>query len=78
MKGPLLLIESMQRTKNHKGGSQREQGYLTAEAPNFIRELPEFFDNSEVRTLAEIEDELFRIMKAFIRELIKALHKANR
>jgi len=34
--------------------------------------LLEFFGNSEVRTLAEIEDELSRIMKAFIRELIKA------
>jgi len=34
--------------------------------------LLEFFDNSEVRTLAEIEDKLSRIMKAFIRELIKA------
>ena len=32
----------------------------------------EFPGNSEVRTLAEIEDELSRIMKAFIRELIKA------
>jgi len=34
--------------------------------------LLEFFCDSEVRTLAEIEDELSRIMKAFIRELIKA------
>jgi len=34
--------------------------------------LLEFFDNSEVRTLAEIEDKLSRIMKAFIRKLIKA------
>jgi len=34
--------------------------------------LLEFFDNSEVRTLAEIKDKLSRIMKAFIRELIKA------
>ncbi len=41
-------------------------------AINFFKELLEFFDNSEVRTLAEIEAELFRIMKAFIRELIKA------
>ena len=32
----------------------------------------EFFDNSEVRTLAEIKDKLSRITKAFIRELIKA------
>ena len=35
----------------------------------------EFFDNSEVRTLAEIEAEVFRIMKAFIRELMKAYIK---
>ena len=41
-------------------------------AINFIKELLEFFDNSEVRTLAEIEGEISRIMKAFIRELIKA------
>ena len=41
-------------------------------AINFFKELLEFFDNSEVRTLAEIEAELFRIMKAFIRELIEA------
>jgi len=34
--------------------------------------LLEFFGNSEVRTLAEIEDKLSRIMKAFIRELITA------
>ena len=32
----------------------------------------EFFGDSEVRTLAEIKDEISRIMKAFIRELIKA------
>jgi len=41
-------------------------------AINFIKELLEFFGDSEVRTLAEIEDEISRIMKAFIRELIKA------
>ena len=44
-------------------------------AINFFKELLEFFDNSEVRTLEEIEAELFRIMKAFIRELIKAYIK---
>ncbi|WP_273701993.1 UPF0236 family protein [Acetomicrobium sp.] len=32
----------------------------------------EFFGDSEVRTLAEIEGEISWIMKAFIRELIKA------
>jgi hypothetical protein len=37
--------------------------------------LLEFFCNSEVRTLAEIEAELSRIMKAFVRELIKAYIK---
>ena len=41
-------------------------------AINFFKELLEFFDNSEVRTLSEIEAELSRIMKAFVRELIKA------
>ncbi|MBC7322220.1 MAG: ISLre2 family transposase [Acetomicrobium sp.] len=45
---------------------------LLQEAINFIKELLEFFGDSEVRTLAEIEDEISRIMKAFIRELIKA------
>lgn len=41
-------------------------------AINFIKELLEFFGDSEIRTLAEIEGEISRIMKAFIRELIKA------
>ena len=44
-------------------------------AINFFKELLEFFCNSEVRTLAEIEAELSRIMKAFVRELIKAYIK---
>ena len=44
-------------------------------AINFFKELLEFFDNSEVRTLSEIEAELSRIMKAFVRELIKAYIK---
>ena len=41
-------------------------------AINFFKELLEFFDNSEGRTLSEIEAELSRIMKAVVRELIKA------
>lgn len=39
---------------------------------NFISEILKFFCSSNVRTLAEIEDELFRMTKAFIREIVKA------
>ncbi|KRT34476.1 ISLre2-like element ISAmo1 family transposase [Acetomicrobium hydrogeniformans] len=39
---------------------------------NFISEILKFFCSSHVRTLAEIEDELFRMTKAFIREIVKA------
>jgi len=39
---------------------------------NFISEILKFFCSSNVRTLAEIEDELFRMTKAFIREFVMA------
>jgi len=55
-----------------KEGPNLNKVILLQIAIKFIKELLEFFGNPEVRTLTEIEDKLSRIMKAFIRELIKA------
>jgi len=55
-----------------KEGPNLNKVILLQIVSNFISEILKFFCSSNVRTLAEIEDELFRMTKAFIREIVKA------